>query len=167
VSRPRAVLVGPPGAGKSTIGRALARRWSVPFRDTDADVEAVAGKEVADIFLVDGEVAFRSLERAAVASAVREHDGVLSLGGGAILDPDTRALLTAHTVVFLDVTLEAAVKRVGMARDRPLLLGNPRTQLGLLMKERKPLYADVATLTVDTSDRTPDEVVATIVETLP
>jgi shikimate kinase len=161
------VLVGPPGAGKSTIGRALARRWSVPFRDTDADVEAVAGKEVADIFLVDGEVAFRSLERAAVASAVREHDGVLSLGGGAILDPDTRALLTAHTVVFLDVTLEAAVKRVGMARDRPLLLGNPRTQLGLLMKERKPLYADVATLTVDTSDRTPDEVVATIVETLP
>jgi shikimate kinase len=167
VSRPRAVLVGPPGAGKSTIGRALARRWSVPFRDTDADVEAVAGKEVADIFLVDGEVAFRSLERAAVASAVREHDGVLSLGGGAILDPDTRALLTAHTVVFLDVTLEAAVKRVGMARDRPLLLGNPRTQLGLLMKERKPLYAEVATLTVDTSDRTPDEVVATIVETLP
>jgi shikimate kinase len=167
VSRPRAVLVGPPGAGKSTIGRALARRWSVPFRDTDADVEAVAGKEVADIFLVDGEAAFRSLERAAVASAVREHDGVLSLGGGAILDPDTRALLTAHTVVFLDVTLEAAVKRVGMARDRPLLLGNPRTQLGLLMKERKPLYAEVATLTVDTSDRTPDEVVATIVETLP
>jgi shikimate kinase len=161
------VLVGPPGAGKSTIGRALARRWSVPFRDTDADVEAVAGKEVADIFLVDGEAAFRSLERAAVASAVREHDGVLSLGGGAILDPDTRALLTAHTVVFLDVTLEAAVKRVGMARDRPLLLGNPRTQLGLLMKERKPLYAEVATLTVDTSDRTPDEVVATIVETLP
>lgn len=167
MSRPRAVLVGPPGAGKSTIGRALARRWSVPFRDTDADVEAVAGKEVADIFLVDGEAAFRSLERAAVASAVREHDGVLSLGGGAILDPDTRALLTAHTVVFLDVTLEAAVKRVGMARDRPLLLGNPRTQLGLLMKERKPLYAEVATLTVDTSDRTPDEVVATIVETLP
>ncbi|MDQ1679331.1 MAG: shikimate kinase [Frankiaceae bacterium] len=166
MSRPRAVLVGPPGAGKSTIGRVLARRWGVAFRDTDADVETASGKEVADIFLLDGESAFRDLERAAVATAIAEHEGVLSLGGGAILDVQTRTLLTNHTVVFLDVTIEAAVKRVGMARDRPLLLGNPRVQLGLLMKERKPLYADVATLTVDTSGRSPDEVVNTIVEAL-
>ncbi|MCU1676630.1 MAG: Shikimate kinase [Frankiales bacterium] len=166
MSRPRAVLVGPPGAGKTTVGRALAAAWGVAFRDADADVEALAGKEVSDIFLLDGEEAFRTLERSAVANALTEHDGVVSLGGGAILDDGTRSLLRGHSVVFLDVSLDAAVKRVGMARDRPLLLGNPRTQLGLLMKARKPLYVEVATLTVDTSGREPEEVVAEIVESL-
>ena len=163
---PRAVLVGPPGSGKTTVGRLLAEIWDVEFRDTDRDVERVAGKEVADIFLVDGEGAFRALERAAVAAALAEHEGVLSLGGGAILDEGTRDLLAGHRVVFLDVSLDAAVKRVGMARDRPLLLGNPRTQLGLLMKQRKPLYDAVAAVTLDTSVRPAAEVAADVAEAL-
>lgn len=166
MSKPRAVLVGPPGSGKTTIGRALAERWGVGFRDTDADIEAGAGKPVSDIFLVDGEEHFRSLERAAVAQALQEHDGVLSLGGGAILDADTRAGLTGHTVLFLDVDLDSAVKRVGMARDRPLLLGNPRTQLGQLMKERRPHYEAVATVIAQTSGRSPAEVVDEIAAVL-
>ena len=166
MSRPRAVLIGPPGSGKTTVGRGLAQAWGTGFRDTDADIEALAGKEVSDIFLVDGEEAFRALERAAVASAIVEHDGVLSLGGGAVLDEGTRHLLAGHRVVFLEVSLDAAVKRVGMARDRPLLLGNPRTQLGILMKERKPLYDEVATLTLQTSERDPQAVVDEIVATL-
>ena len=160
MTSPRAVLVGPPGSGKTTVGRLLAAIWDVEFRDTDRDVESVTGKEVADIFLIDGEDAFRALECAAVATALSEHQGVLSLGGGAILDEGTRDLLASHRVVFLDVSLDAAVKRVGMARDRPLLLGNPRTQLGLLMKERKPLYDAVATVTLDTSARVAEDVAA-------
>ncbi len=160
------MLVGPPGAGKTTVGRLLAAEWRVSFRDTDADVEAVAGAPVADIFLVEGEEAFRVLERAAVARAVAEHDGVLSVGGGAVLDDDSRALLTDCTVVFLDVDLDAAAKRVGMARDRPLLLGNPRTQLGILMKARRPLYEQVADLTVATAGVAPADVVAQIVASL-
>jgi shikimate kinase len=156
------VLVGPPGAGKTTVGRRLADNWRVAFRDTDADIEATAGKEVSDIFLIDGEAAFRRLERGAVAAALAEHDGVLSLGGGAVLDEGTRELLAGHSVVFLDVSLDAAVKRVGMARDRPLLLGNPRTQLGILMKERKPLYDEVASVTVDTTGRDTADIVADI-----
>ena len=167
MTRPRAVLVGQPGAGKSTIGRALARAWAVSFRDTDADVETVTGKEVSDIFLLDGEAAFRALESAAVADALATHDGVLALGGGAVLDESTRDLLKGHRVVLLTVTLDAAVKRVGMARDRPLLLGNPRTQLALLMKDRKPLYDEVATVTVDTTGRDSPDVVAEIMTLLP
>jgi len=163
VTAPRAVLVGPPGAGKSTVGRALARAWHVALRDTDADIETRAGKSVSDIFLYDGEDAFRALERDAVAAALETHDGVLSLGGGAILDAGTRRLLEGHRVVFLDVTLDAAARRVGMNRDRPLLLGNPRTQLGLLMKDRRRLYDEVASLRVDTSAKSIDEVVAEIV----
>jgi shikimate kinase len=166
MTRPRAVLVGPPGAGKTTVGTALAAAWGVGFRDTDADVEATAGASVSDIFLDDGEDAFRALERAAVAGALAEHDGVLSVGGGAVLDDTTRQALVGHTVVFLDVDLESAVKRVGMARDRPLLLGNPRTQLGLLMKARKPLYDEVATVTVQTAGKSPADVVTEILQSL-
>jgi shikimate kinase len=145
---PRVVLVGPPGAGKTTVGRLLAARGGVAFRDTDDDVVAAAGKPVADIFVDDGEAAFRVLERAAVAAALTGHDGVLALGGGAVLDEATRRRLAGHRVVFLDVGLSAAAARVGLNRDRPLLLGNPRAQLKRLMDERRPLYAEVATATV-------------------
>lgn len=151
--RPRLVLVGPPGAGKSTVGKLVAKRLALPLRDTDHDVEAQAGKPISEIFVDDGEPAFRALEKAAVADALEHHEGVLSLGGGAILDDGTRALLAGYrqaggAVVFLDVGLAQASRRVGFNRDRPLLLGNPRGQLMKLMNARRPYYLEVATVTV-------------------
>lgn len=155
---PRVVLVGPMGAGKTTLADLLAQRWGVAVRDTDADIVAAQGREISDIFVDDGEAAFRALEREAVARALAEHDGVLSLGGGAVLDEDTRALLAEHTVVFLRVGLTDAVKRVGLGTSRPLLMGNVRARVKALLDERTPIYASVATHTVDTDGRTPDQV---------
>ncbi len=159
---PRVVLVGPPGAGKSTAGELLARQLGVGFRDTDSDVEAATGSTIAEIFVVEGEQRFRALEQAAVAAALAEHDGVLALGGGSVLDPLTRELLSGHTVIFLDVTISDAAKRVGFNRDRPLLLGNPRAQWVQLMAERRPVYESISAHRVDTDGRTPDEVVIEI-----
>lgn len=155
---PRVVLVGPMGAGKTTLADLLAQRWGVAVRDTDADIVAAQGREISDIFVDDGEAAFRALEREAVARALAEHEGVLSLGGGAVLDEDTRALLAEHTVVFLQVGLTDAVKRVGLGTSRPLLMGNVRARVKALLDERTPIYASVATHTVDTDGRTPDQV---------
>lgn len=160
---PVVVLVGPPGAGKSTVGQLVAQRRGVGFRDTDADVEALAGHSVADLFVDRGEAAFRELERDAVQRALADHDGVLALGGGAVLDGDTRARLAPHRVVFLDVGLTDAAARVGLNRDRPLLLGNPRAQLRAMLEQRRPLYAEVATVTVSTDGRSAEDV-ATAVE---
>ncbi|MFL6076534.1 MAG: shikimate kinase [Mycobacteriales bacterium] len=159
---PIAVLVGPPGAGKTTVGRLLAERLGVPFADTDAAVEAKAGKPVAEIFYDDGEPAFRALEAAAVADTLTTHPGILALGGGAVLDPATRALLRPHTVIYLAVTLPEAAKRVGLNRDRPLLLGNVRTQLKALLDARTPLYREVATHTIPTDHEDPATLAATI-----
>lgn len=154
----RVVLVGPMGAGKTTVGRLLAERWGVGLRDTDADVEASAGSSISDLFVDHGEAHFRALEKAAVAEALADHDGVLSLGGGAVLDADTRALLAGRPVVFLRVGLADAVKRVGLGTSRPLLLGNVRATLKQLLDERAPLYESVASLVVDTDDRSPEDV---------
>lgn len=163
-SRPVVVLIGPPGAGKSTVAAALAEQLDVRVRDTDADVEQASGISIADLFVEHGEPHFRELERAAVRRALAEHDGVLALGGGAVMDPGTRELLSGHRVVFLDVSLAAAARRVGLSGARPLLLGNVRGQLKQLMDQRRPVYASVATVTVDTSDRSPEEVVQVILE---
>jgi len=163
---PVLVLVGPPGSGKSTIAAKLATLLGVDHVDTDTVVEAQAGKAISDIFVDSGEAAFRALERAAVTEALTG-DGIVSVGGGAILDPVTRADLAGHTVVFLDVSLSEAAKRVGLGTSRPLLLGNVRTQLKQLMDARRPLYAEVATFVVDTDGRTPEEIadeIATKVE---
>jgi shikimate kinase len=164
---PRAVLIGPPGSGKSTVGRLLAARLGTGFRDTDADVEAVAGKPVADVFVEDGEERFRELEGAAVREALAEHDGVLSLGGGAILSEATQALLDGHSVVYLQVGLSDAVQRVGLAQARPLLVLNPRSQLKRLMEERRPVYERLASIIVATDGRTPEDITDEIVKGLP
>ena len=164
---PRVVLVGPMGAGKTTIGELLAASWGVAARDTDRDVEALEGRSIADIFVESGEAHFRALERKAVADAMATHDGVLALGGGAVLDPATRELLAGHQVVFLRVGLSDAVKRVGLGRSRPLLLGNVRGRIKALLDERTPIYESVASLVVDTDDRTPDDIAAEIVAALP
>ena len=166
MSGPRAVLVGPMGAGKTTVAGLLARAWGVEARDTDADVEAAEGRSISDIFVDDGEAHFRALERAAVAAALAEHDGVLALGGGAVLDPDTRTLLAGHRVVFLRVGLSDAVKRVGLGSARPLLLGNVRGRVKALLDERTPVYESVATVVVDTDGRTPEDVAAEVAEAL-
>ncbi|ADG88919.1 shikimate kinase [Thermobispora bispora] len=160
------VLIGPPGAGKTTVGRILADRLGVPFRDTDADVEAVAGKPVSDIFIEDGEARFRELEAEAVRQALATHDGVLSLGGGAILHEPTQRLLEDHRVVYLEVGLDQAVKRVGLATARPLLVLNPRSQLRKLMEERRPIYERLADITVKTDGRDPEDVASEIAAAL-
>jgi len=147
------------GSGKSTIGALLAEALGVTARDTDTDVERLEGRAVSDIFVESGEEHFRALEKAAVADALATHDGVLSLGGGAVLDPDTRALLADHRVVFLQVGLSEAVKRVGLGTGRPLLLGNVRSRIKALLDERTPIYASVADVTVDTDQRTPEDIV--------
>jgi shikimate kinase len=155
------------GAGKTTVAGLLAEAWGLPARDTDADIVAAQGRSIADIFVDSGEDAFRALERAAVAEALATHDGVLALGGGAVLDPATRELLAGHTVVFLRVGLSDAVKRVGLGSARPLLLGNVRGRIKALLDERTPDYESVATLVVDTDGRSPEDVAREIGEALP
>ena len=156
---PDVVLVGPPGAGKTTVGRLLAARWGVEFADTDDLVEARAGRVIADIFTSDGEPAFRALERAAVAEALESHTGVLALGGGAVLAEETQAALAGHTVVLLSVGLAAGVRRTGLSTARPLLAGvNPRATGATLLAERLPVYRSVAVHEIGTDQRSAEEV---------
>ncbi|MGI8718767.1 MAG: shikimate kinase [Lapillicoccus sp.] len=166
MSAPLAVLVGPPGSGKTQAGRALARLLGVTFLDTDEAVEQTAGRSVADIFVDDGETVFRELERAAVASALAEERGVVSLGGGAVLDAGTRSRLEGLAVVFLDVGIADASRRIGFDRSRPLLGINPRASWIALMNERRPTYEGVGTVRVDTAGRTPEEVAETVAAAL-
>jgi shikimate kinase len=160
------VLVGVPGSGKTTVGTLLADRLGLSFRDTDHDVEVAQGKPVADIFVDSGEEAFRVLERAAVATALVEHDGVLALGGGAVLDESTRALLREQATVWLQVGAASGAHRVGLDVPRPVLLGNVRGRLATLLTERGPLYAEVARVSIDTDGRTPDQVADLVVREL-
>ncbi|WP_267243655.1 shikimate kinase [Streptomyces sp. PR69] len=166
MSGPLIVLVGPMGSGKSTVGELLAARLGVTCRDTDADIVAAEGRPISDIFVEDGEPHFRALEREAVRTAVAEHTGVLALGGGAILDAGTRALLSGLPVVYLSLGVEEAVRRTGLNKARPLLAVNPRKQWRELMEARRPLYTEVARAEVATDERTPEEVAEAVLDAL-
>jgi shikimate kinase len=172
MSRPLVVLVGAPSSGKTTVGTALAAALGTDFRDTDHDVEADAGCSVADLFVTHGEPHFRALEERAVARALAEHEGVLALGGGAVTSEATRRLLAEQVgdgvvVVWLDVDLHSAARRVGLSRERPILGVNPRAMLRHMLETRAPLYGEVATLTVHTGGREPEDVVAQVLAALP
>ena len=158
---PLVVLIGPPGAGKSAVGPLLADRLGVDFRDTDADVGAAAGKPVGDIFIENGEEAFRELERAAVASALgalRTSGGVLALGSGAVLDAGVQSELDQRTtVVYLSADFGTVARRIGLDRPRVVIPGNPRGRLRAMLDERDAIYRRLAAVTVPTDDLDPDE----------
>jgi shikimate kinase len=160
--QPAAILIGPPGAGKTTVGALVAARLGLEFVDTDTVIEEAAGKPVSDIFVQDGEDAFRALERAAAARLIASHPGVLALGGGAILDAGTRDRLAGRRVIYLETGFVSAVHRTGLDTPRPLLLGNPRARMKTLLEERIPVYAALAWITVPTDDREPEDIAAEI-----
>ena len=155
---PVLLLVGSPGAGKSSVGRRVAERLGVPFVDTDHVIEANAGMSVSDIFVTLGEDEFRRLEAEAVAQSVADGDGVVALGGGAVMRQETQQLLAGRRVVWLKVGVPDAASRVGLNTARPLLLGNVRGTLTSLLAQRNPVYESLATDVVDTSGRSLREV---------
>ncbi|MFF9124888.1 shikimate kinase [Streptomyces sp. NPDC014889] len=165
-AEPVVVLVGPMGVGKSTVGRMLADRLGLAYRDVDDDIVAEQGRSIAEIFVDEGEPFFRAAEKEAVRRALAEHDGVLALGGGAILDPDTRALISRLPVLYLSMDVEEAVRRTGLNVARPLLAVNPRKQWRELMEARRHLYEEVATAVVPTDGRTPEEVTRAALDAL-
>ncbi|MGV4983444.1 shikimate kinase [Streptomyces sp. NPDC001709] len=154
------------GVGKSTVGRMIAERLGLGYRDTDEDIVAAEGRAIAEIFVDEGEPVFRAIEKRAVRTALAEHEGVLALGGGAVLDADTRALLSGHRVVYLSMDVEEAVKRTGLNVARPLLAVNPRKQWRELMEARRHLYEEVASAVVPTDGRTPEEVTQAALDAL-
>jgi len=165
------VLIGPPTAGKSSVGALLARELGVPFADTDDVVAAEAGKPVGDVFVDDGELVFRELERAAVARGLEEikaseAGGVLALGSGAVLDPDVRRMIAGRYIVYLEAGFTTVAKRTGMDRPRIVIPGNPRGRLRAMLEERRPVYAELATITVPTDDMAPEEVAADLASRL-
>ncbi|MFD9007174.1 shikimate kinase [Streptomyces sp. NPDC059582] len=166
MSGPLVVLVGPMGVGKSTVGRLLAERLGVAYRDSDDDIVEAQGRSIAEIFVDEGEAAFREIEKESVRRALAVHDGILALGGGAVLDADTRGLLAGLPVVYLSMDVEEAVKRTGLNTARPLLAVNPRKQWRELMEARRHLYEEIATAVVATDGRTPEEVTRAALDAL-
>ncbi|MBN2177019.1 MAG: shikimate kinase [Demequinaceae bacterium] len=164
---PRVVIIGPPGSGKSTVAAALAAQWGIEALDTDDEIVARAGKDIPSIFVEDGESAFRALEREVVASCLTGHDGILALGGGAILDPETQGDLERYAqaggeVVYLSVGATAAASRVGITGSRPLLKGDVHRRWVALMEERRGIYERLATRIVPTDEAAPDVVAQAI-----
>ena len=164
---PPIILIGPPGAGKTSVGKALAKKLSLNFLDSDKVVEEKSGKSISEIFITDGEPAFREMERAAVIDLIENQDGVIALGGGSVMDLEvSKRLLPMAHVVFLDVSISNAAPRVGFNRDRPLLLGNPRQQWIALMEKRRSTYEALAKARVSTDNKKPVEVVEEIIKEL-
>lgn len=153
------VLVGAPGAGKTTVGTELAARLGEPFVDVDERIEQVVGKPITEIFTDEGEEHFRAMEEAASLELLDE-GGVLALGGGAVLNPRIRAALAGHDVIWLEVSAAVAARRVGLNTARPLLLGNIRGRLIEQLRQRIPFYQEVAGTRIDTDQREPDDLVA-------
>ena len=164
---PKAVLIGPPGAGKSSVGRQLAKLWECEIFDSDSEIERVSGKKIADIFTDEGEPAFRAIEREVVLKALREEPGVVALGGGSVLDPTVNEFLQAASlpVAYLEVSISQAAPRVGFNKERPLLAINPRQQWLQLMEKRRPIYEALATHSFNTDNRKPAEVAREIADT--
>jgi shikimate kinase len=162
----RIVLIGAPGSGKSTVGKALANSLQLSFVDTDVLIEVNSGKKIADIFVEEGEDVFRALEFQTLQTVLDEENSVISLGGGAPISTRAQeAIRQSHsTVIFLDVSLATAAPRVGFNRDRPLLLGNPRAQWQALSDIRRPIYEDLATHSIKVDDMTVDQITAKIQE---
>ena len=153
------VLIGPPGSGKSSIAKVLAKRTGKRFVDTDLLIESAAGKKIPEIFLEDGEESFRTMERTAVCTALAGDAEIVALGGGAILNEQTqRDLENFPRVVFLDVSISNAAPRVGFNRERPLLIGNPRAQWLALMEKRRPIYEKLSKTIISTDNKKPEEV---------
>jgi shikimate kinase len=156
--QPLVVLVGPPAAGKSVVGTMLAGHFGVAFVDTDAEVEAVAGKPVGDIFVNDGEPAFRELERVAAERALAAGGAVVALGSGAVLDPGVQELLAGRPVAYLEAGFTAIARRLGLDRPRVIIPGNPRGRLRSMLEERRPIYERLAAFTVSSDDLAPEEI---------
>jgi shikimate kinase len=162
--RSQIILIGPPGAGKSTIGYSLAKKLKVNFADTDALIEVKLDKKISDIFVDLGEPVFRTEELIVLSEVLKSDNGVVSLGGGAPISPEAQELLrkSGATVIFLDISLGKAAARVGFNRDRPLLLGNPRAQWNELMTSRRPIYESLASAVITVDDRSVNEICAEI-----
>ncbi len=160
---PAAILIGPPGSGKTTVGALVAASLGTGFSDTDSMVEEMAGKPVGDLFVQDGEPAFRALEREAAARLITSQPGVLALGSGAVLDPGTRQLLAGQRVIYLEAGFGAVARRSGLDGPRPPLPGNPRGRLRQMLEERHPVYQGLAWRSVRTDDRDAAEVAALVV----
>jgi len=158
------ILIGPPGAGKSTIGNSLAKKMKVDFADTDSLIEAKLKKKISDIFVDLGEPFFRAEELLVLAEVLQSANGVVSLGGGAPISAQAQELIqnSGAIVIFLDISLGKAAARVGFNRDRPLLLGNPRAQWNELMNSRRPIYERLATAVIAVDDRSVNEICADI-----
>jgi shikimate kinase len=160
------VLIGPPGAGKTSIGKALSKELKLDFIDSDAEIERISGKTISEIFVDHGEAIFRKTEVETVTRILAEFEGVVALGGGAPINPEIQKVLlnSEYPVIFIDVSISQAANRIGFNKDRPLLMINPRQQWLHLMSERRPIYEKLATITVSSDNSKPAEVAKTITD---
>lgn len=160
------VLIGPPGAGKTSIGKALSKELELAFIDSDAEIERISGKTISEIFVDQGEEVFRKTEVETVTRILAEFEGVVALGGGAPINPEIQKVLlnSEYPVIFIDVSISQAANRIGFNKDRPLLMINPRQQWLHLMSERRPIYEKLATITVSSDNSKLAEVAKTITD---